>query len=121
MVLRQHLDTESDETLSALWRSRAERLGHRGIALCIVFGTGCATLPVILSRAWLVAMPGTIVAAFGMYAAVVRPTLGGRWLSLRGQRLLGAIFTACAAVAGLSVLLLVLGGVFGGSIEVMRR
>jgi uncharacterized membrane protein len=122
-VLQQHLDSAppDDQTLASLWRTYAQHVGGRTIAQCIGFGMLGAIVPLFLGRATFVALVGVIVAAFGLYAAVVQPSLGARWLQPRPQRIIATAVTSIAALAGLAVGLLVLGTVFGGSIEVMRH
>jgi hypothetical protein len=123
MVLQQHLHAPSpgDQTLASLWRAYARRIDPRATIHCITLGMLGVVVPVVLQRAMIVALPSLIVLAFGAYAAVVQPALGGRWLRPRAQRVVGTAVAALAALAGIAAGLLVLGAIFGGSIEVMRR
>jgi hypothetical protein len=123
MVLQQHFDSPptDDQTLAALWQTHARRVGGRTIAQCVALGTLDTIIAVFSGRATFVALMSLIVAAFGLHAAIVQPSLGGRWLQPRAQRIIGTAVTAVAALAGVAAGLLVLGAVFGGSIEVMRR
>ena len=122
MVLQHHLDSSplADQTLAALWRAHARCISGRTIAQCVVLGTLGTITPVSLGRGTFVALM-SIVAAFGSYAAAVQPSFGGRWLQPRRQRIAGVAASAIAVLAALTAGLLVLGAIFGGSIEVMRR
>lgn len=123
-MVNQHVfptPLSSDQTLAALWRSTANRLTGGGIIACVVVGAAAVTWSVVSGRVPLVAAVGAIALAFGCYAAVVQPTVGGRWLGPRTQSVMAtgiSIITALVAVAGG---LLVLAALFGGRIEVMRR
>ena len=101
--------------------SGAHRIGGRTIATCVGLGLLGAISPLAVGRAWVIAALSLIVAAFGAYAAVVQASIGGRWLGPRAQYTIGAVLTAIAALAGAAAALLVLGAIFGGSLEVMRR
>lgn len=60
-------------------------------------------------------------AAFACYAAAIQPAIGGHWPGARTQRALAVALGTVAVCAALASGLLILGLVFGGSIEVMRR
>jgi hypothetical protein len=123
MVLHGRLDAspQDDQSLASLWRANAQRISGRTIAACIGLGLLGAIMPLALGRATVIAAVSFVVLAFGSYAAVVRPSIGGRLLQPRAQQTLGVAVAVMAALAGVAAALLVLGTVFGGSLEVMRR
>src|SRR3954464_9933334 len=81
----------SEPMLDAAWRSAAHQLSMAGIITCVVLGlTGGISLPVA-NRFCPVAAAGVILVAFGAYAAVVQPAIGGAWLRPGTQRLLATV------------------------------
>jgi hypothetical protein len=124
MVLRHPFNSSAsapEQTLALVWRAQARHVGTRTIAQCVAFGAVGVIIPIVLGHATFIALVSLIVAAFGLYAAVVRPSLGGRWLPPRAQHITSIVVSAIAALAAVAAALLVLGAIFGGSIEVMRR
>lgn len=116
-----HHSPPSEPTLDAAWRSAALRLPTPGIVACIGLGLAGAISLAAADRLLPLAAACVVLVAFGAYAAVVQPALGGGRLSPGTQRLLATMIGIVAALAGLATGLLVLAAVFGGSIEVMRR
>ena len=120
-VAPPHSPPSAEPMLDVVWHAAAQRLSVPGIVVCIVFGlTGAVSLSVA-DRLWPVVSTCVVLVAFGAYAAVVQPALGGSWLGRSTQRILAIALGAIAAVAGLATGLLMLAAIFGGSIEVMRR
>jgi hypothetical protein len=116
-----HSPPSSEPTLDVAWRAAANRLPIRGIVACIIFGLAGAITLAGANRVRPVATACVVLAAFGAYAAVVQPSLGGDRLHPTTQRLVAATIGIIAVLAGLATGLLVLATIFGGSIEVMRR
>jgi hypothetical protein len=116
-----HHSLSSEPMLDAAWRSAALRLPVPGIIGCLAVGLGGAISLAAADRLLPLATACIVLVAFGAYAAVVQPTLGGGRLSPGTQRLLATVIGVAAVLAGLVTGLLVLATVFGGSIEVMRR
>ena len=107
--------------LDAAWRAAAHELPVGAIIACIVLGFAGAISLFVADRLLPIAAACVVLVAFGVYAAVVQPTLGGAWLRPSIQRLLAAITATVAVLAGLATGLLLFAAIFGGSIEVMRR
>lgn len=111
----------SEPTIDAAWRDAAHRLPVGAIIACIIFGLAGATSLIVADRLLPIAAACVVLVAFGVYATVVQPTLGGAWLRPSTQRLLAAVTVTVAALAGLATGLLLLASIFRGNIEVMRR
>jgi len=122
MVRQHHLESprSAGPTLDVLWCEWARRLGGRAIMLCVATGVAGGVLSLIAER-WMPLALSLIVAAFGCYAVIMQPTLGGRYLLPRAQRVFARVMGTVAVLAGVAAALLALAGIFGGSIEVMRR
>jgi hypothetical protein len=116
-----HSPSSSEPMLDAAWRTAAHQLPIPGIIICIVLGLAGAISLAVANRLRPVAAACVILVAFGAYAAVMQPAIGGAWLRPSTQRLLATAIATVAALAGLAAGLLLLAGIFGGSIEVMRR
>lgn len=117
-----HLSPPSPEpTLDAAWRAAANSLPLPGIVACIISGLAGAVTLATAHRLWPVAAACVVLVAFGAYAAVAQPGLGGNRLHPRTQRLVAATIGIIAVLAGLATGLLLLAAIFGGSIEVMRH
>ena len=116
-----HSSPSAEPMLDAVWRSAAHRLPLPGVISCLVVGLAGGISLAFANRLWPIAAACVVLAAFGAYAAVVQPAIGGTWLHPQTQRLLAAVTAAVAALAGLAAGLLMLAAIFGGSIEVMRR
>lgn len=122
MILHQHQVSPSDQpTLAALWRQHALRSDPRVLAFCVIVGAVAMTASAVVERALWIALPGAMIAAFGCYSAVLRPTMGGRWLTPRAQQALAGVIAGVAMLAGISLWFFVFGVAFSGSLEVMRR
>lgn len=123
MVVQHHLGSPaaSEQTLATLWRRHASRVSERTIVTCLALGTLGTIVPLFFPGWAIVSSVSLIVVAFGVYAATAHPNLGGRRLGPGAQRIVGAVASTIAAMSGLVAGLLLLGAVFGGSIEVMRR
>jgi hypothetical protein len=107
--------------LDVVWRDAAQRLTLPGIIASVVLGLAGSISLMLANRLWPIATGCIIVVAFGAYAAIIQPAIGGIWLRSSTQRLLATLAATVAALAGLMTGLLLLAAIFGGSIEVMRR
>ena len=123
MVLQHHLDSSplADQTLAALWRARARRISGRTIAQCVVLGTLGTIIPLSLGRGTFVALMSLIVAAFGslrgsnpsvLRRAMASTSWATHYWHYRKRHRRSRRADGRPAV---------LGAIFGGSIEVMRR
>ena len=120
-VLPHHSPASSEPTLDQAWRAAADRLPVGAIIACTVIGLAGAVSLFVANRFRPIGSACVVVVAFGVYAAIVQPHLGGALLGKRTQRFLATVTATVAAVAGIATGLLLLAAVFGGSIEVMRR
>lgn len=122
-MLAQRLSSSppsSDITLDVLWRSTAQRLTTRRIAVLLALGVGGVATSAVTSRFPILAALGIVVSAFACYAALIRPH-GNHDAHADIRRRLARLASTIAALAALTAGLLMLAAVFGGSIEVMRR
>src|SRR4051812_34506590 len=78
----------SEPMLDAAWRAAADQLSIPGIVISVVLGLAGGISLAVANRFWPVAAACVILAAFGAYAAVVQPAIGGAWLRPSTQRLL---------------------------------
>jgi hypothetical protein len=116
-----HSPPSSEPMLDAAWMAAAQQLSIPGSIICVVLGLAGGISLAVANRFWPVAAACAILVAFGAYAAVVQPAIGGAFLRPSTQRLLATAIAVVAALAGLATGLLLLAAIFGGSIEVMRR
>jgi hypothetical protein len=107
--------------LDAVWGAAAQRLPIPGVIACIACGVIGSISLAMANRLLPLAAACVVLLSFGAYAAVVQPGIGGIWLRLSIQRILAVATATVAVFAGLATGLLLLGAIFGGSIEVMRR
>ncbi len=121
-MVAQHLSSDrgADVTLDVLWRSTALRLPSRAVASLLVAGMTILAGSIFASGPLNLGALGIWMIAFAVYAAIIQSAVAHR-SRRRVTRFLARLTSAIAAFAALSVGLLLLAAVFGGSIEVMRR
>jgi hypothetical protein len=120
-ALPHHSPPSPEPTLDKAWRAAADRLPVSAIIACVVVGLAGGISLIVADRLRPIAAACVVLVTFGVYAAIVQPTLGGTWLDQKTQRFLATLAATIAALAGLATGLLLLAAIFGGSIEVMRR
>jgi hypothetical protein len=116
-----HSSPRPEPMLDVVWRSAAYRVSLSGIVASILVGLVGAITLAAADRFWPIASACVVLCAFGMYAAIVQPDLGGARLGASVQRLLATLIATIAVLAAIATGLLLLATIFGGSLEVMRR
>lgn len=121
MVDQLPLHADAHPTLDDVWSDLAARTSRRVAIVLAGSGLAAAAWSRWADLSWVLTLSTMVVAAFGCDALLRANQLGDGRPEKRTIRGASAIARAVAAVSAAAIGLILLGVIFGGRIEVMRR